>query len=120
MSPAVVKVQRFHRQPGSRFIELSAPTNGNPSYMPRKTPARRRPAPTSTAAPSKPWSAQDVRTLRQMAGKEPRARIARALRRSPAAVTFKAFKLRVSLRVVRARTRGAAATRPTAARRKAR
>ncbi len=34
-----------------------------------------------------------------MAGKEPRARIARALKRSPAAVTFKAFKLRVSLRV---------------------
>ena len=64
--------------------------------MPRKTTARRQPAPNP---PSKPWSAQDVRTLRQMAGKEPRARIARALRRSPAAVTFKAFKLRLSLRV---------------------
>lgn len=67
--------------------------------MARKTSARRRPAPAPTAAPSKPWSSQDVRTLRKMAGKEPRARIARALRRSPAAVTFKAFKLRVSLRV---------------------
>jgi hypothetical protein len=65
--------------------------------MPRKTAARRRSAP--AAPPSKPWSAQDVRTLRQLAGKEPRARIARALRRSPAAVTFKAFKLRLSLRV---------------------
>ena len=65
--------------------------------MPRKTAARRRPA--DTAPPSKPWTAQDVRTLRQLAGKEPRARIARALRRSPAAVTFKAFKLRLSLRV---------------------
>lgn len=65
--------------------------------MPRKTAARRRPA--DAAPPSKPWSAQDVRTLRQLAGKEPRARIARALRRSPAAVTFKAFKLRLSLRV---------------------
>ena len=65
--------------------------------MPRKTAARRRPA--VAASPSEPWSAQDVRTLRQLAGKEPRARIARALRRSPAAVTFKAFKLRLSLRV---------------------
>lgn len=65
--------------------------------MPHKTAARR--APTPAAPPSKPWSAQDVRTLRQLAGKQPRARIARALRRSPAAVTFKAFKLRLSLRV---------------------
>jgi hypothetical protein len=62
-----------------------------------KTAARRRPA--DAAPPSKPWSAQDVRTLRQLAGKAPRARIARALRRSPAAVTFKAFKMRLSLRV---------------------
>lgn len=67
--------------------------------MARKTPARRRSTAAATAAPSKPWSPQDVRALRQMAGKEPRARIARALKRSPAAVTFKAFKLRVSLRV---------------------
>ena len=76
--------------------------------MPRKTAARRRPA--VAALPSKPWSAQDVRTLRQLAGKEPRARIARALRRSPAAVTFKAFKLRLSLRVRdKSRRTGAAA-----------
>jgi len=65
--------------------------------MPRKTAARRRPA--KAAPTSLPWSAQDVRTLHKLAGKEPRARIARALRRSPAAVTFKAFKLRLSLRV---------------------
>lgn len=67
--------------------------------MARKTPARRRSTAAATAAPSKPWSPQDVSALRHMAGKEPRARIARALKRSPAAVTFKAFKLRVSLRV---------------------
>jgi hypothetical protein len=77
--------------------------------MPRKTAARRRPA--DAAPPSKPWSAQDVRTLRQLAGKEPRARIARALRRSPAAVTFKAFKLRLSLRVRDGARRGAVAAR---------
>lgn len=75
--------------------------------MPRKTAARRRSA--DAAPPSKPWSAQDVRTLRQIAGKEPRARIARALRRSPAAVTFKAFKLRLSLRVRDKSRRSAAA-----------
>lgn len=83
--------------------------------MPRKTSARRRSAPT-TAPASKPWSAQDVRTLRKMAGKEPRARIARALRRSPAAVTFKAFKLRISLRVVRGKTRSSTTTRGRATR----
>ena len=81
---------------------------GSPSSMSRKTPARRRVTRAASAAPSKPWSSQDVRTLRQMAGKEPRARIARALKRSPAAVTFKAFKLRVSLRV-RGKSRAAPA-----------
>jgi len=50
-----------------------------------------------------------VRHLRKLAGKEPRVRIARALRRSPAAVTFKAFKLRLSLRV---RAKAARATTP--------
>jgi hypothetical protein len=85
--------------------------------MPRKTAARRRPA--DAAPPSKPWSAQDVRTLRQLAGKEPRARIARALRRSPAAVTFKAFKLRLSLRV-RDRSRRSATAAPGKADGKAR
>jgi len=55
-----------------------------------------------------------------MAGKEPRARIARALRRSPAAVTFKAFKLRVSLRVRRKASTAAASRKGTSAARKAR
>jgi len=49
--------------------------------------------------PVKPWSATDVRTLKKLAGRERKARIARALKRSEAAVTFKAFKLRLSLRV---------------------
>ena len=53
--------------------------------------------------PAKAWSAADVRTLKKLAGKEPKARIARALKRSEAAVTFKAFKLRLSLRVRAAR-----------------
>lgn len=76
--------------------------------MARKTTARKRSTTAAVNAPSKPWSAQDVRALRQMAGKEPRARIARALKRSPAAVTFKAFKLRVSLRVLNKARAGAA------------
>lgn len=80
--------------------------------MPRKPAARR--AKKSAAAPSKSWSAQDVKLLRKMSGKEPRANIARALRRSPAAITFKAFKLRLSLRVGRVSRKTAAA--PTAAR----
>lgn len=49
--------------------------------------------------PAKAWSATDVRILKKLAGKEPKARIARTLKRSEAAVTFKAFKLRLSLRV---------------------
>jgi hypothetical protein len=53
--------------------------------------------------PVKAWSATDVRTLKKLAGKEPRARIARTLKRTAAAVTFKAFKLRLSLRVRSAR-----------------
>jgi hypothetical protein len=74
--------------------------------MSRKTAARRRPTP--TAPLSKFWTPQEVRTLRQLAGEQPRVRIARALRRSPAAVTFKAFELRLSLRV-RDRSRRTAA-----------
>lgn len=51
------------------------------------------------ARPAKAWAVADVRTLKKLAGKEPKARIARTLKRSEAAVTFKAFKLRLSLRV---------------------
>lgn len=50
-----------------------------------------------TIAAPKPWSTQDVRTLKKLAGAEPRRKIARALKRTEAAVTFKAFKLRLSL-----------------------
>lgn len=53
--------------------------------------------------PAKAWSAGDIHTLTKLAGKEPKARIARTLKRSEAAVTFKAFKLRLSLRVRAAR-----------------
>ena len=56
--------------------------------------------------PAKAWSAADLRTLKKLAGKEPKARIARTLKRSEAAVTFKAFKLRLSLRVRAARKKG--------------
>ena len=56
------------------------------------------------ARPAKAWTAADLRILKKLAGKEPKARIARTLKRSEAAVTFKAFTLRLSLRV-RARGR---------------
>lgn len=56
------------------------------------------------ARPAKPWSTADLRILKKRAGKEPKAHIARTLKRSEAAVTFKAFTLRLSLRV-RARGR---------------
>lgn len=47
----------------------------------------------------KPWTDEDVRRLRRLAGTMPAAQVGKALRRSLAAVTFKAFTLRVSLRV---------------------
>jgi hypothetical protein len=53
--------------------------------------------PRKTNAAPKPWSTQDVRTLKKLAGAQPKRQIARALKRSEAAVTFKAFKLRLSL-----------------------
>jgi hypothetical protein len=53
--------------------------------------------------PAEAWSAADLRTLKKLAVKAPKARIARTLKRSEAAVTFKAFKLRLSLRVRAAR-----------------
>ena len=56
------------------------------------------------ARPAKAWTSADLRILKKLAGKEPKARIARTLKRSEAAVTFKAFTLRLSLRV-RARGR---------------
>ena len=69
------------------------------SLMPRtakrsvtsSTPARAR-----KRAP-RPWTKDDIKQLKALAGTMPKARVARALRRSEAAVTFKAFKLRLSL-----------------------
>ena len=60
--------------------------------MPRRKTTRktRRPA-------RRLWTRDDVRTLGQFAGTKPVAKIAKALKRTPAAVTYKAFKLRVSL-----------------------
>lgn len=51
------------------------------------------------------WTADDVRRLRAAAGKRPRPDIARVLRRSPAAVTFKAWQLGLSLAVRKHRKR---------------
>jgi hypothetical protein len=69
--------------------------------------SKRRAAPKKTgraAAPAarrnvKPWSDADIRRLRQLAGTMPAAQLGKALKRSLAAVTFKAFTLRISLRV---------------------
>jgi hypothetical protein len=69
--------------------------------------SKRRAAPNKpgrAAAPAarrnvKPWSDADIRRLRQLAGTMPAAQLGKALKRSLAAVTFKAFTLRISLRV---------------------
>jgi len=44
------------------------------------------------------WTAADVKLLRQQAGKQTLAQLGRTLKRSPAAVRFKASALRISLR----------------------
>jgi hypothetical protein len=44
------------------------------------------------------WTSADVKLLRQQAGKQSLAQLGRALKRSPAAVRFKASALRISLR----------------------
>jgi hypothetical protein len=76
----------------------------------RKTKAKaktktqtRAPAKKKAAKPArrnvKAWTAQDIQQLKQLAGKKSAGQIGKALKRSLAAVTFKAFTLRVSLRV---------------------
>jgi len=45
------------------------------------------------------WTAADEQKLRKLAGKLSTPKIAKALNRSVAAVTFKAFALRLSLRL---------------------
>jgi hypothetical protein len=46
-----------------------------------------------------PWTPADEQKLRKLAGKMPTAKLAKALSRSVAAVTFKAFSMRLSLRL---------------------
>ena len=58
-------------------------------------PARR----TAARRNVKPWTEEDVRKLRKLAGTMPATQVGKALKRSLAAVTFKAFTLRISLRV---------------------
>lgn len=50
-----------------------------------------------------PWSAQDLKTLRKLAGRTSTARIARQLRRTVLAVRFKAHTRRISLALKRGR-----------------
>lgn len=45
------------------------------------------------------WTPADEQKLRKLAGKMPTAKLAKMLNRSVAAVTFKAFSLRLSLRL---------------------
>jgi hypothetical protein len=45
------------------------------------------------------WTADDIATLRDMAQKFPTTQIAAQLGRAPTAVTYKAHKLKISLRV---------------------
>jgi hypothetical protein len=63
----------------------------------------RAPAKKKAAKPArrnvKAWTDQDIQQLKQLAGKKSAGQIGKALKRSLAAVTFKAFTLRVSLRV---------------------
>jgi hypothetical protein len=65
--------------------------------MPGTTKATKTRTSRRTRAAVTPWTKDDVRTLKKLAGAEPRRKIARALKRTEAAVTFKAFKLRLSL-----------------------
>jgi hypothetical protein len=46
-----------------------------------------------------PWTPEDEKKLRKLAGTMSTAKIAKALGRSVAAITFKAFSLRLSLRL---------------------
>ncbi|MBM4199023.1 MAG: hypothetical protein FJ167_01440 [Gammaproteobacteria bacterium] len=46
-----------------------------------------------------PWTPADEKKLKKLAGKMSTDKVAKALGRSAAAVTFKAFSMRVSLRL---------------------
>ena len=47
------------------------------------------------------WTPADEKNLRKLAGKMPTEKVAKTLNRSVAAVTFKAFSLRLSLRLAK-------------------
>jgi hypothetical protein len=53
------------------------------------------------------WTSDDVAKLKDMAQKSPTTQIAAQLGRAPSAVTFKAHKLKISLRVGDNATRAA-------------
>ncbi|MBM4191610.1 MAG: hypothetical protein FJ196_00850 [Gammaproteobacteria bacterium] len=46
-----------------------------------------------------PWTAADEAKLRKLAGKMPASKLSKLLGRSVAAITFKAFAMRLSLRL---------------------
>jgi hypothetical protein len=48
------------------------------------------------------WTAADLKVLKKLAGREPTARIARQLKRSPAAVRYKAWEKGIRLNRKRA------------------
>jgi len=56
---------------------------------------------TKKAPARRPWSKDDVRTLKGMARKEPAAKIAKALKRTEAATRQKATNLGVSVSMTR-------------------
>ena len=75
-------------------------------------------APASKKAPSRrPWTKEDLRTLKGLARKEPAAKIAKTLKRTEGATRQKATALGVSLNTTRGRA--AAARKTTTARKPA-
>jgi hypothetical protein len=54
---------------------------------------------------ARPWTASDLKKLKSLAGRRKPAAIATALRRSPAAVTFKAWQQGISLAMAAPKTK---------------
>ena len=83
----------------------------NTARVTRKPKATRKPKvtlkPKVTRKPKKgsrnftSWTPADEKNLRKLAGKMPTEKVAKTLNRSVAAVTFKAFSLRLSLRLAK-------------------
>ena len=59
------------------------------------------PAPSKKAPARRPWTKEDVRTLKGMARKEPASKIAKSLKRTEGATRQKATALGVSLNTAR-------------------